>query len=94
MRTLFLCIAILTSVVEVGQEPGKLDDAKKALADALVAAEADRKHVLLNFGADWCLECRIVDNVFAEPPVAAFLKTNFVVVPIAVAAWLVKTTLS
>jgi uncharacterized protein YyaL (SSP411 family) len=40
--------------------------------------------VLLNLGADWCLECRILAQTFADPAVAEFLKANFVVVPVQV----------
>lgn len=57
-------------------------DAKRAVEAALVTAKKERKHVLLNFGAAWCLECRLLDQTFAEPEVARFLKANFVPVTI------------
>ena len=58
------------------------DDATKAVADALAAAKKSGKHVLLNFGADWCLACRLLDKTFAEASVAEFLESNFIVVPV------------
>ena len=55
---------------------------RKTIDDALATAKSDRRIVLLNFGADWCPECRVLDKVFADPAVASFLKTNFIVVKI------------
>ena len=79
-----LIIAVLANTAGIGQEAARPLDAKKAIAEARVAAKKERKHVLLNFGANWCLECRILDKMFAEPSVAAFLRANFVVVPVPV----------
>ena len=62
--------------------PSHTNDATKAVANALAEAKKTGKHVLLNFGADWCLECRVLDTTFAEPTVAGFLQANFVVVPV------------
>ena len=58
------------------------DDAAQAVTDALAAAKTSRKHVLLNFGAEWCLECRLLTKTFAEPSVAEFLEANFIVVSV------------
>jgi thioredoxin 1 len=79
-----LILAIVASTAGIGQEATRPVDTKKAIADALGVAKNERKHVLLNFGADWCLECRILDKMFAEPSAAAFLRANFVVVPVPV----------
>jgi thiol:disulfide interchange protein len=58
------------------------DDARKAVAAAIAAARKDGRHILLNFGAQWCPECRILERTFADPAVARFLHANFVVVPV------------
>jgi len=77
-------LAVLASTAGIGQEAARPVDTKKAIAEARVAARKEHKHVLLNFGADWCMECRILDKLFAEPSVATFLRTNFVVVRVPV----------
>jgi thiol-disulfide isomerase/thioredoxin len=56
--------------------------AKADIEAALVAAKKDRKRILLNFGADWCAECRVLDKVFSDPDVSEFLKAHFVVVKV------------
>jgi thiol:disulfide interchange protein len=78
-RTAGFIAAALASVA-LAQSPA--DNAGPALTAALASAKTSRQHILLNFGAEWCLECRILDKTFAEPTVAAFLKENFIVVPI------------
>jgi thiol:disulfide interchange protein len=59
-------------------------DATQAVANAMAEARKTGKHVLLNFGADWCRECRILEKTFAEPDVARFLHANFVTVSVPV----------
>jgi protein disulfide-isomerase len=55
---------------------------RKTIDDALATAKSSGRVVLLNFGADWCPECRVLDKVFADPAVAQFLNSNFIVVKI------------
>jgi thiol:disulfide interchange protein len=47
---------------------------------ALVAAARQHKRVLLDFGANWCIDCHILDNAFRQPRIAPLLNENFVVV--------------
>src|SRR5690349_5103595 len=55
-------------------------DASKEIAGALAAAKKDGKHVLLDFGADWCPDCRVLGALFEDPAVAPVVETNFHVV--------------
>ncbi len=57
-------------------------DPDVAIASALANATGDGRHVLLDFGADWCPDCRVLDALFTAPPVAAYLDSNFHVVRI------------
>ena len=57
-------------------------DPAKDIAAALTAAKADGKHVLLDFGADWCPDCRVLGKLFEDPAVAPFVAANFHVVHI------------
>lgn len=47
---------------------------------ALLAAAREHKRVLLDFGANWCIDCHILDRAFQQPRIAALLNDNFVVV--------------
>lgn len=64
-------------------EEGPFDATADAHADiehALNESRADRKLVLLDFGANWCLDCQVLEKLMEDSAVAAFLSTNFRVV--------------
>ncbi|HKV98642.1 MAG TPA: thioredoxin family protein [Vicinamibacterales bacterium] len=54
----------------------------REIADALSQARGDHKYVLLDFGADWCVDCRVLEEAFRDPAIAPFLKLHFHVVRI------------
>ncbi len=56
-------------------------DATQQIAEALTRAKANRQHVLLQFGANWCGWCHRLHQLFAsDPKIAARLKADYVVV--------------
>ncbi|GAA3834159.1 thioredoxin family protein [Streptomyces chiangmaiensis] len=58
------------------------DPQANATADitaALEAAKKDGRPVLVDFGADWCLDCRVLGARFAEPGPSAMLAKYHVV---------------
>jgi thiol:disulfide interchange protein len=56
-------------------------DGEKQIADALVIAKKEHKHVLLQFGANWCGWCHKLHQLFeSDKDIAAKLKSDFVVV--------------
>jgi thiol-disulfide isomerase/thioredoxin len=55
-------------------------DPEKDIAAALASARQDGRHVLVDFGADWCPDCRVLGALFEDPVVAPFAKANFHVV--------------
>jgi thiol-disulfide isomerase/thioredoxin len=57
-------------------------EAAKDIDAALRAARKDGRHVLLDFGADWCPDCRVLGAIFEQKDVAAVLVRNFHVVRI------------
>ena len=59
-----------------------LADPRPEIATALAAAKRDGKHVLLDFGADWCPDCRVLDVVLKDPAVEPFARANFLIVRI------------
>ncbi|WP_284580906.1 thioredoxin family protein [Streptomyces sp. 2P-4] len=52
-------------------------DAQKQVDAALRAAKADGRMVLLDFGANWCGNCKAADKVFAQPPTTALLGASY-----------------
>ena len=58
-------------------------DGKAQVSAALERAAAANKHVIVVFGANWCIWCRRLHQTFAEnPKVAAALRANYEVVDI------------
>ena len=49
---------------------------------ALAKAKRQNKRVLLDFGGNWCSDCKVLDYYFHEPPNAGLLQRNFVLVDI------------
>lgn len=47
---------------------------------ALARAKVSRKLVLIDLGANWCPDCRVLANVMLRPQVKAFLDAHFEVV--------------
>jgi thiol-disulfide isomerase/thioredoxin len=76
---------LIMGVVTIGAQQAPVypvSDAKADVARALGAARRDGRHVLLDFGADWCPDCRVLDVVFRDPAVARLLERSFHVVRI------------
>ena len=57
-------------------------DAPAAIEAALAMAKVDGKHVLLDFGADWCPDCHVLDSYFRDPRAKAILDKSYHVVRI------------
>ncbi len=56
-------------------------DGAKLVADALTIARTQGKCVLLEFGANWCIWCHRLHNLFeADKSIAEKLKQNYIVV--------------
>ena len=56
-------------------------DGAKQITEALAIAKRERKHVLLQFGANWCGWCHKLHGLFqSDKDIAAFLKASFIVV--------------
>lgn len=47
---------------------------------AIKQAAAEKKRVLVDFGGDWCTDCKILDINFKRPENAELLKAKYVVV--------------
>lgn len=58
-------------------------DAATDIANALTQAKAEHKHVLLKFGANWCVWChRLNDLLHKNQAVHAALTRDYILVPV------------
>jgi thiol-disulfide isomerase/thioredoxin len=80
----FVCTSAVIASAQTS--PARLlypsSDASADIAAALIAAKADGKHVLLDFGADWCPDCRVLGSLMESETVKPFLQANYHVVHI------------
>jgi thiol:disulfide interchange protein len=56
--------------------------AKTEIRDALARAKAQRKHVILDFGGNWCGDCQVLDIYFHDPANKSLLEENFELVDV------------
>ena len=55
-------------------------DAHADIAQALRTAAQTHKHVILDFGGNWCGDCQVLDIYFHQQPNLPLLEDNFVLV--------------
>ena len=55
-------------------------DAHEQIRTALSMAAKEHKRVLLDFGGNWCGDCKVLDIYFHDPANARILDKNFVLV--------------
>ncbi|WP_420238090.1 thioredoxin family protein [Telmatobacter bradus] len=80
LLAVFLSFALgtaLSAPPEIYPDPSQ---AHSDLATALKTAAAQHKRILLEFGGNWCPDCRILDAYMHDPSNYALLNANFVLV--------------
>src|SRR5947208_15732098 len=86
--TTLLTLAIGAYTPASSQGPyDKRADAHKDIQTAVTEAQADGKLVLLDFGANWCLDCIVLSHLYEDQTVRPFLDANFHLVNIDVGNW-------
>jgi thiol-disulfide isomerase/thioredoxin len=86
----FVVVSAVPTRASQGQAPAQSaqplvyppNDPARDIAGALSKARTDGKHVLLDFGADWCPDCRVLGALFETEVVRPFAEANFHVVHI------------
>lgn len=77
-------LGVARAAEESGAEAeGPYDSTANARQDidaALRESRSDHKLVLLDFGANWCLDCLVLDRLLKDSTVAVYLGANFRVV--------------
>src|SRR5271155_2585918 len=56
------------------------EQAAADLAAALKVAVAQHRRVLLDFGGDWCTDCRVLESYFQDSSNKPILDANFILV--------------
>jgi len=57
-------------------------DAHAEISGALAKAASEHKRVILDFGGNWCGDCKALDYYFHDPANASLLAANYVLVDI------------
>ena len=57
-------------------------DAKPEIREALMKAKAEHKRVILDFGGNWCGDCKVLDIYFHQSPNDKLLADNFILVDV------------
>lgn len=57
-------------------------DARAAIAAARAHARSSGKLLLIDFGGNWCLDCRILAGVIGQPEMRGFVAQHYVFVPV------------
>ena len=57
-------------------------NAKAAVAAARAHAKASHKLLLIDFGGNWCPDCRVLGGVMGQPEMRAFLQKHYQVVTV------------
>jgi thiol-disulfide isomerase/thioredoxin len=57
-------------------------DARADIRAALARASKERKKVILDFGANWCFDCHVLEGAMQRPDLAPVIERSFIVVHI------------
>jgi thiol:disulfide interchange protein len=74
-----------TSTASAETIPDHYDAARNPAADlksALTLAATDHKEVLIDFGADWCPDCQVLDKLFQSQNTKSLLQEDYHVVAV------------
>ena len=55
-------------------------DAHQAISAAIASASKTHKNIVLDFGANWCFDCHVLDEQMHKPELASIVEKSFVVV--------------
>jgi len=73
-------LALAPAAVAAGPLYPDVSRAEADIAAALESAGKSGKRVLVDFGGDWCTDCKILDINFRKPENAALLRDRYILV--------------
>jgi thioredoxin 1 len=80
MRQASWVLAVMVAAIGMGPasaQRGAPTTAEGEIATGVATAKRDGKSVLLDFGADWCVDCKVLDRLLKDQSVAQFLAEHF-----------------
>jgi thiol:disulfide interchange protein len=85
-RAALLCV-VMPLAVHVALAQGRViypdpSVAKTEIREALARAKAQHKRVILDFGGNWCGDCKVLDIYFHDPANKSLLEENFELVDV------------
>jgi thioredoxin 1 len=89
MKTFFaLFLVVLAMTAAAADLPyNETADAKADIQQALAQAAAKHNEVIVVFGANWCGDCRMLDNAMKSGSSAPLLARDFEIVNVNVGRW-------
>jgi thiol:disulfide interchange protein len=57
-------------------------DPRAEIREAVATATREHKHIILDFGGNWCGDCQVLDIYFHRAPNDAILNANYLIVDI------------
>jgi thiol:disulfide interchange protein len=61
--------------------------ARAQIQQAIAVASRQHKHIILDFGGNWCPDCKVLNYYFHQQPNAGMLAKNFVLVDINIGSY-------
>jgi len=85
LRTLPFIAALLMAAVLPARSADRIiypgpEQAKADIAAGLKTAAVTHKHIILDFGGNWCGDCQVLDIYFHDPVNKPLLESNYVLV--------------
>ena len=82
-RVAFAAVVALAGISAVAQ--GRIiysatADAHADIAQAIKTATTEHKHIILDFGGNWCGDCQVLDIYIHQQPNLSLLENNYVLV--------------
>jgi thiol:disulfide interchange protein len=79
-RTALLVVGILGAAGAWAGVYPPVEAASTDIRTAIAQAGHEHKHVLIDFGGDWCGDCKVLDGTLHKPENAALLDADYVTV--------------
>ena len=82
-RVAFAVVLALAGISAVAQSRiiySATADAHTDIAQAIKTATTAHKHIILDFGGNWCGDCQVLDIYFHQQPNLSLLDDNYVLV--------------
>jgi thiol:disulfide interchange protein len=79
---LFLVGLLATGFTQAHPIYSENADVKAEIHEALLEAKRSHKRIILDFGGNWCGDCKALDARFHEEPNASLLKAHFILIDV------------